>query len=58
MTPKKTKMHLKKLQRIQDQENIDIDLNDACKQFFDIERYFRLRQGFILKFELRTLYLR
>jgi hypothetical protein len=54
MTPKqKLKSIEKKMQRIQDQENIDIDLNDACKHFFDIERYFRLRQEhFILKFEL------
>jgi hypothetical protein len=54
MTPKqKLKSIEKKMLRLQDQEHIDIDLKEACKHFFDIERYFKLKQEhFMLEFEI------
>ena len=42
----------KKMQRIQDR-NPEIDLNQVCKYFHDIERYYKLRQEhFFLKFQI------
>jgi len=42
----------KKMQRIQNR-NPDIDLNEICRYFHDIERYYKLRQEhFFLKFEI------
>lgn len=54
MNPKqKLKSIEKKMLRLQDQEHIDIDLKEACKHFFTIEKYFKLKQEyFMLEFEL------
>lgn len=54
MTPKlKLKSIEKKMLRLQDQKHIEIDLKEACKHFFDIEKYYKLRQEyFFLEFEI------
>ena len=54
MTPKqKLKSIEKKMKRLQDQSNIEIDLKEASRYFIDVEKYYNLeREHFFLKFEI------
>ena len=53
MTPKQKLRSLEKRMKLLQEKNPYMDMEDVSRKFFDIQRYFNLKQEhFLLKFEI------